>query len=149
MSKAASIAKSILKTILWIVSSFILIIIIAGLLLRMPAAGSRIADFAASFISNKTGTKVEIERINISFSGSAVVEGVFLEDLNNDTLIYAGLTKVNLSLKDLVRKKLHLNSVALENADIQISNTESDSLFSYEFPPGSIYGSFESDQVRT
>ena len=42
---------------------------------------------ARTFVSNKTHTKVEIERIGITFPKSVFIDGLYLEDLTTDTLL--------------------------------------------------------------
>lgn len=110
-----------------------LLFIILAAIIQIPVIQNKIVHFATSLISNKTNTRVEIKNINISFPKTVVIEGIFLEDIQKDTLFFAGMAKINITLYDLISGKIAINSFALENANIIIYRTDTDSLFSYNF----------------
>ncbi len=113
--------------------TLLLLFLLAAILIRIPAVQTRIIHYATSFVSNKTHTRVEIGKIGISFPKSVVAEGLFLEDLQQDTLLYAGRIKINIVFRDLFSDKVNLNSVTLENAVVRLNRPASDSLFNYRF----------------
>jgi len=125
--------KKTLKAILWVVISFVLIFIIIAVLIQIPAIQSKLTNYATSFISGKTHTRVSIKKINISFPKSVVIEGLYLEDIKKDTLLYAGEVKVNIAFKDLFNHKIHISSLALEEVNLNLNRIETDSLFNYNF----------------
>ncbi len=133
MNKVLLIIKKTLKAVIWVVISFVLILVIILLVLRIPSIQSKVADYAASFISKKTNTSVEIGKINIAFLKSVEIEGIYLDDLSKDTLFYTGSVGVNISLRDLVRKHLHVVSFSLEDGVANLHRSETDSLFNYNF----------------
>lgn len=133
MNKALSILKKTLKVILWVIIVYILLLLVIAGLIQIPAIQLKVAHFATSFVSDKTHTKVELDKINIKFPKSIVIEGLYLEDLHKDTLIFAGQTKLNISFKDLFNNKLHINSFTLKDANININRNNNDSLFNYNF----------------
>lgn len=125
--------RKTLKAILWTVVGFVLLFLIAAVLVQVPAIQNKIIRFATAFVGNKTHTKVEIKHVGISFPKSVVVEGLFLEDTQKDTLLYAGKAKVNIAIFALLSNKITIGSLALEDVNIKIKNTETDSLFNYNF----------------
>ena len=133
MISGTSVLKRIFKTFIWMVSIFVLIFVLIAVLIQIPSVQTRIVHFATTFVSKKTHTKVEIRHVSISFPKSVVVEGLYMEDLNKDTLIYAGKAKVNIALYDLLKSKIAVSSVALENASVYLHSTRIDSLFNYNF----------------
>lgn len=133
MSKLQNILKKTLKTILWIVLVFVILFIILAVLIQIPSIQTKIVHTATSFVSDKTHTKVEINSVSISFPKSVVISGIFLEDLNKDTLIYAQKAKINIALLDILFNKITVNSVLLEGLHLNLHNTETDSLFNYNF----------------
>jgi len=133
MNKVKTLLKKTLKAILWVVGVFVLLFIILAVLIQFPAIQTRIVQSATSFVSNKTHTRVEIENVSISFPKTVVLKGLFLEDLNKDTLIYAGKVKVDMSLYNLLFSRIYVNSFALENVNLQLKRTPNDSLFNYNF----------------
>jgi len=131
--KGASVFKKVLKTFIWIVSIGVIIFILIAVIIQIPSFQTRIVHFATSFVSKKTHTKVEIRHISISFPKSVVVEGLYLEDRNKDTLIYASKAKVNIALYDLLKSKIAVSSLALNDASLNLHSTKTDSLFNYNF----------------
>jgi hypothetical protein len=133
MNKALTILKKTLKAILWVVGIFVLLFLIVAGIIQIPAVQTRIVHAATSFVSDKTHTRVEIQHVSISFPKSVVIEGLFLEDLHKDTLIYAGKVKVNIVLKDLLANKIYINNIELEDLNLNLYSTKTDSLFNYNF----------------
>lgn len=133
MNKAKAVTRKILKAILWVAAILVLLFIVIAALIQIPAIQNKIVNFATTFVSNKTHTRVEIKNIGISFPKSVVIEGLFLEDIQKDTLLYAGSAKINIALYDLLSSQINISSFALENATINLYSTETDSLFNYNF----------------
>ena len=110
-----------------------LLFVIIAALIQIPSIQNKIGHFATTFISNKTHTRVEIKNISISFPKSVDIEGLFLEDTQKDTLLFAGKAKINIALYDLIFSKIAISSFTLENANINLYSTDTDSLFNYNF----------------
>ena len=133
MDKVQSYLKKTLKVILWVMLSFVLIFILIAIIIQIPSIQTKIVHTATSYVSNKIHTKVEIKNISISFPKSIVIGGLYLEDLNKDTLICAGKTNVNITLYDLLYSKITINSFAMEDVNLNLHSTKTDSLFNYNF----------------
>ncbi len=111
----------------------VLIFIAVAVLIQIPAIQNKIVHYATSFVSNKTHTRVEIKNISISFPKSVVIEGLFLDDLRKDTLLYAGRIKINIALYALISSKISISSVTLDGVNLNLYNTGIDSVFNYNF----------------
>ena len=133
MNKAISILKKTLKVILWVIIGYVLLLLLVAALIQIPAIQLKVAHFATSFVSDKTHTKVELKKINIHFPKSIVIEGLYLEDLQKDTLIYAKQAKINIAFKDLFINKIHLSSLVLTDLVLKVNRSDKDSLFNYNF----------------
>lgn len=133
MNKVIYFFKKIVKLVLWMIMSFVLLFIVIAVLIQIPAIQIKLVHSATSFISNKTHTRVDIKNISISFPKSVVIEGLYLEDVKKDTLLYAEETRVNISFSDLLNKEIHVSSFALEKVNLNLNRNETDSLFNYNF----------------
>ena len=131
--KLVSVLRKILKVILWVGLAFVLLFFITALLIQIPSVQTKLSHYATSYISSKTHTSVELGNIGISFPKSVVIKGLFLDDLKKDTLLYAGEAKINLAFLALLNNEVNVNSIALEEVNLNLSNTETDSLFNYNF----------------
>lgn len=82
------------KILLWVVSVLAVVLIILpltlSLLLHIPA----VQDFAGRVATQKAsrflGTKVSIDKLRFRLFNRVMVEGFYVEDLQGDTLLYAG-----------------------------------------------------------
>jgi len=133
MSKKHSFIKKSLHVILWMIFALLIFLISITVLIQIPAIQTKLVHSAASFVSNKTHTKVDIRKLRISFPKSVVIEGLFLEDLKKDTLLYAGELKINIALFDLLYKRINILSFSLENVNLNLNRSTSDSLFNFNF----------------
>ena len=133
MNKMVSFFKKTLKAILWVVISFVLIFIIIAVLIQISAIQTKITNYATSFISSKTHTRVDIKKISISFPKSVVIKGLYLEDIKKDTLLCVGEAKVNIAFRDLFNHKIHISSFVLEEVKLNLNRIKTDSLFNYNF----------------
>jgi hypothetical protein len=133
MKKWGTFFKRVVRVTLSLAFGFVLLFILIALLIRIPSVQNKVVDFATSYVSSKTQTRVEVKHVGISFPKAIVLEGIYLEDTQTDTLIYAGKAKVNIDLWGLLSDKIEISSVALEEAVIKLSSTREDPLFNYEF----------------
>jgi len=133
INKAISILKKTLKVIFWVIICYILLLVILAGLIQIPAIQLKVAHYATSYVSDKTHTKVELKKINIHFPKSIIIEDLYLEDLQKDTLLYAGQAKVNISFKDLLNNKIHINSLAFMDVILNVVRSENEPRFNYHF----------------
>ncbi len=131
--KVPAVFKRFLKTFIWIVGIGVLLFILVFLVIQVPAVQNKIVRYLTSLVSSKTHTKVEIRHVSISFPKSIVVEDLYMEDLNNDTLLFAGKAKVNIALYGLLSSKIDISSLALDDATVKLHSTKTDPLFNYNF----------------
>ncbi len=133
MSKSGRIIKRIVRVALWVALGFVMLFILVALLIQIPSVQNKIVDYATSYLSGKTNTRVEIKNVGISFPKAIVLEGIYLEDTQSDTLVYAGRVKVNIALYDLFSSKINISSFTLEDAAIKLYSTQTEPLFNYNF----------------
>lgn len=133
MNKALHIIKKTLKAIFWVVAVFVLLFVLVAGIIQIPFVQNKIVSLATTFVSSKTNTKLEIKNISIAFPKTIVMEGLFVEDTQRDTLLYAGKAKVNIVMKDLLMNKITINNFSLENLRAHLYNSSTDSVFNYNF----------------
>lgn len=119
--------------ILFGIIGIVLLALLLFACIQIPFVQNEILHKATSYVQRKTQTRVEIDHIRISFPMTVVVKGVYLEDRNTDTLLYAGKLKVSVVLRDLLRNKVHIKNVVLCDAVLNLHRADTDSLFNYNF----------------
>ncbi|MCK9411340.1 MAG: translocation/assembly module TamB domain-containing protein [Prolixibacteraceae bacterium] len=131
--KLRLLLKKLVKTILWLAIILVFLFVIIAVLIQIPVVQNKIVRGITSYVSNKTHTEIEIRKIGISFPKSVVIEGLYLEDLKKDTLLYVGKASINIALYSLFHSKIAISSLAVENANLNLYSTKTDSLFNYNF----------------
>lgn len=105
---------------------------IVSVTIQIPSVQNFIVGKVTHSISDKTKSTVSIGHISISFPKNIVIENVFLDDVNKDTLLSSGEIKINVNLFGLLQKKLEFNSISLKDVSANIHHY-SDSSFNFTF----------------
>lgn len=85
----------------------------------------------ATTLSKKLKTKVEVKHVDFSLFNKMLIEGVLVEDKKQDTLLYAGTAKVNITDWFFMKDEATLQYVGLSNTIINLNRT--DSIWNYQF----------------
>ncbi len=142
-SGAKRIIKKSFKVIAWLVAATVMLVVAIALLIRIPAIQTWLTGKAVTFLEDKIGSKVELGGIKISFPKNILLEDLYLEDRQGDTLLYAGRLSVDTDLWALTQNELQLNSVALERTVAFVDRADNDSAFNYTY----IIDSFAGDST--
>jgi hypothetical protein len=89
--------------------------LIAYLILQVPHIQKWAAGQVTTTLSNTLGTRVELERLSLSFFDKVVLKGFYVEDFNRDTLIYSGelIADINTNPIAIIRRGLEIEEVNL------------------------------------
>ena len=112
--------------------AFLLLLIAA---IQIPAVQNRIVQKTITELEQKFGTTVSLKHIAISFPKKIVLEELYIEDQSRDTLLYAGELSVDTDLFALLKRRIQLNDVSLNNWKIIISRPSDSETFNYDFIP--------------
>lgn len=133
------------KIILYILGGILLLLVTFILSLRLPAVQQKITNYATQYVSDKTQTKFEINRLYINFFGAAQIEGLYAEDKSQDTLIYAHSILVDVAWKPLLDGNVDVKGVELNGIKCRVHNNSADSSFNYQF----LIDAFAGDTTET
>lgn len=97
----------------------VLLLLLVGLFffIRSPWGQGIIVQKATKYVSNETGTAVSIDKLFITFGGNIFLKGLYLEDLQGDTLVYSKSLETAIAFMPLIRE-----------GDINVSKIEWDGL---------------------
>ena len=86
--------RKVIKILIKVISAAVLLLIVVplmlSLLLDIPAVQNFIVHRAAKFASEKLETRVSIDRVNIGLLNKVRLYGFYVEDYQQDTLLYVG-----------------------------------------------------------
>ena len=89
--------KRLLKIIGRSLLAILLLLVISLFLLRTEWAQNYLISEVTSRLSKQLKTRVTVERISIGFFDRLNLEGALIEDLQKDTLLYAGKLKMEIT----------------------------------------------------
>ncbi len=122
-----------MKVLGWITFSILALIILVIVLIRLPSVQDKITQRAITFLKDKIGTEVRLARAFISFPKKIVLEGFYVEDQSNDTLVYIGELVVDADLWALTKNRIEVNTISLKDFSGKIMRTASDSTFNFTY----------------
>jgi len=122
----------ILRIFAWIFGVLIIVLFLLVLFIRSPWGQDIIIQYATKYVSDKTHTKVEIDKFFITFDGNIMLKGLYLEDQKGDTLVYSKSLEADIPLLPLIRG----NSFGIDNLyweGLRANVIRKDSLQGYNF----------------
>jgi hypothetical protein len=121
-----------LKIFLWIIGILLGLFLLLVIALQIPAVQNFAKEKAVTYLEDKIKTKIEIGRIEIGLPKKIILEDVYFEDQNKDTLLSGEKLAVNISLFKLLDNQLEINSVDLKGITANISKNK-DSVFNFNY----------------
>ncbi len=93
-----------------------------------------IVDNVVEYLSTKTNTHINIDKLYLTFSGNLLLEGMYIEDQKNDTLLYSKYLEASIKMLPLIRgNALHIKSIQWEGVVAKISRKQDHNEFNYQF----------------
>ena len=103
------------------------------LFVQTSKAQTYLAHKTANYLSQKLHIKIEVESVDIEFFKTLVLEGVFIEDLHHDTLLYCKKLKLDVADFNLKNHQLKFKKITLVNTTTKLIQYKSDTVFNYQF----------------
>ena len=122
--------RIVAKTILFIIL-FLLVIL---LLIQTGPVQNILRVNAVSYLQKKLKTKVEVGKVYIGLPKNIILENVYIEDRQKDTLLSGGKIEANLDLLNLIFKnQMDIRSITLDNITAKIKRQLPDTAFNFQF----------------
>jgi len=124
------LARIATKAVLFLIL-FLLIIL---LLLQTGPVQNVLRKNAVAWLQKKLKTRVEVGRVYIGLPKNIVLENVYIEDRQKDTLLSGGKIVADLNLFRLIFKnQLDIQSIALDNITTKVKRQLPDTVFNFQF----------------
>jgi hypothetical protein len=92
----------------------LIFIVAAFFLLQLPSVQTYLGKKASAYFSKQLKTKIDIKAINIDFLKTINLEGVYVEDLHHDTLLYGDKIGCNIKFYSLKTKQIEFDLTELD-----------------------------------
>ena len=122
-----------LRILAIIVVSIVLLNIVLFITLSIPYVQNKAKDFALSKIKPMINTEASIGNIQLQLLNSVKLRDVYVEDQNQDTLIFAGKLDVKFNPLGLHNNKLQFYAINLQDFTANIYKETPDTTFNSQF----------------
>jgi hypothetical protein len=109
--------RRIIKTFLVFLASLLGLVLLVFIFLNLPFA-HRFVTRKINAIFTSSHLPISIAAVNTVLPWSVHVQGVLIHEPDGDTIIYAGMVRTGLKPLALMKKKLILKGVSLENTSV-------------------------------
>lgn len=111
----------------------LILIIIIAFAVRSTPVQTFLAREATSFLSKELKTTFRVDRLSIVFFHKVALDGVFVRDLNQDTLASIGTVFVTLKSFSQVKNRVAIDQVYLQNGVVNLRRAKEDGAYNYGF----------------
>ena len=123
--------KKVYNIFLKILLAFFVLILVVWLLLQTAFFQNFIVRKVAGRLSKDLHSKVSIQHVDLELFDKMLLQGTLVLDQHNDTLLYAGSVKVNITDWFFWKDNITLKYIGLDDAIINLNRT--DSVWNYQF----------------
>ncbi|MBI3517990.1 MAG: translocation/assembly module TamB [Bacteroidetes bacterium] len=116
--------------------SFILIVVFLGVLvwaLQTESFQTWTAQKLTAYLSKEVNAKIEIDRVKISFISNVTLQGVFVSDKHNDTLVYGKNITVDVSGFNYKTHRLNLDAVNLSDVKVKLLKYKNEEDWNFQY----------------
>lgn len=142
--KKRTLLTKLLRIFGWIVLSVIALVVLVLILIQLPFVQNFARKKVVTYLENKLHTKVEIGKLDVDFPTALSLQKVYFEDQAQDTLLYGGEIKVDISMFRLIRNDIQIQEIYLNNIVAKIHRQPPDSTFNFQF----IVDAFTSESAK-
>ncbi len=125
--------KKILKVTGYFLLGVIVVLLILVLTLQTHWAKNLIREKVQTYVQHKTNTTFEIGQIDFSFPKWIEIDGLFMLDKANDTLLSGQHMKIDVDMLALIQSQYIINKVVIDQFYVNLYNKEADSTYNYQF----------------
>ena len=122
-----------LRILAIVVVSIVLLNIIIFITLSIPFVQNKAKDFALSKLKPMLNTEATIGNINLQLLNSVRIRDLYVEDQNQDTLLFVNKLDVKFNPLGLLNKKLQFSAINLENFTANIYKETPEAPFNFQF----------------
>lgn len=109
------------------------IVILLAVLVNLTPVQNFLAQKAVSILSDKLHTKVSLQKVKISLFNEVQLEGLYVEDHQKDTLLYAGEAAIKITDWFFLKKNPVISYVGLRDANINLYRKSNSDQWNYQF----------------
>ena len=110
----------------------LILLFLVVLFVRSQWGQDIIVNKVVNYVTDKTNTKVEIDKLYITFDGDILLKGLYLEDKKGDTLVYSKVLEADIPLWPMIKGD-GIGVEAIEWEGLRANIIRKDTIESYNF----------------
>ncbi|MGB1206819.1 MAG: translocation/assembly module TamB domain-containing protein [Chitinophagales bacterium] len=128
-----TIRKTII-VLLVTIATILLLFVLAIIGLQQPKVQNYLVEQATHFLSKKYDTQISLSNIDINIFSHIVLNDVFVQDWDCDTLLYAKTLEIDIAKLALLKKELLINDIIINNLHINLIRHQNEEWYNYQYP---------------
>jgi hypothetical protein len=125
--------KKVKHIINWIVWSLLALHILFVIAINLPVVQTFFGSYAADALSQKLGTRVSLERIELGFPNRIILDNVDIFDQSDKTLLHAGRLSAKIDFLPLAEGRISISSAQIFSANVVLTKADSLAQPNYQF----------------
>jgi len=110
-----------------------IILLSSFFLLQVPSVQTYLGKEASAYLSKQLKTKIDIKAVNVDFFRTLKLEGIYVEDLHHDTLLYGGKIECKIKLFSLKSKQIEFDLTELDNITCKLISYKGEKGLNFQF----------------
>ena len=131
--QTGKILKTSFKILLWLVSFFLLVLVLILIFIRTEKGQDIIRKEAVSYLTKKLKTSVSIGRFRTDILSHIELQGITISDQSEKQLFHIGNININYQLLDLLNNTLSVKEVTVDTLYFRMGRAESDASYNFDF----------------
>ena len=117
-----SLLKKLLRRVENILFGLVIVIVALYFVLQLPSVQNWLVYKTTTYLSKELGTRVELKRVDIEFFDNIILEDLYVEDLNGDTMLVAQKFSAGLSgnFFSILWNRLEFSEISLSHARVHL-----------------------------
>jgi hypothetical protein len=125
--------KRLARMFLWLFGGLILLLLSLSLMLLIPSVQKFAVNQATNWLTAKTHMHAEVGSVRISFPKTIQIGDIYLEDQQEDTLLFCEMFSLNADILPLIVQKINIDELLLKGLKSRIYKNPG--VNSYNFSP--------------
>lgn len=112
------------RTVLWSLAGLLTLLLSISILIKIPKVQNYIVGKVTTYLEKELQTTVRIGYVHISFPKNIVLENVYFEDQQKDTLLSGEKLYVDINMLKLLKNTVEINEIKLKGIHSSIKRND-------------------------
>jgi hypothetical protein len=131
--KKKSILLRIFSILFTIVAGVVALLVVIALLLNIPAIQTFVTGLVTDSLQKKLNTEIRVGEVKIKLPVTVHLGEVYVEDQQQDTLLYVSSIDVNVNLLKLISQQVMVQRVEIDHLTTRIKRGSPEAPFNFDF----------------